>query len=145
MGLDMYLEKETYLGANFAHNEVTGTVAILRQGKPVSIKLERLSSVVEQVGYWRKANQIHSWFVENCQGGVDDCNRAEVPYAKLQELRTLCLKVLETKDPTPLPPQAGFFFGSTEIDDGYWQDLVDTVKIIDALEPDGDYYYQSSW
>ena len=25
------------------------------------------------VAYWRKANAIHSWFVENCQDGVDEC------------------------------------------------------------------------
>ena len=31
------------------------------------------SRIIEQVGYWRKANQIHNWFVENVQDGEDDC------------------------------------------------------------------------
>ena len=27
----------------------------------------------EEVGYWRKANAIHGWFVRNVQNGKDDC------------------------------------------------------------------------
>ena len=37
----------------------------------------------EDVGYWRKANQIHNWFVQNVQGGEDDCGIYEVSQAKL--------------------------------------------------------------
>jgi hypothetical protein len=53
-----------------------------------------------------------------------------------------------------LPPQAGFFFGSTEIDDYYWNDVADTIEILRPLVTgdgersvlsDGYYYYQSSW
>jgi cysteine desulfurase len=45
--------------------------------------------------YWRKANQIHAWFVQNVQEGVDECERHWVPREKLVELRDLCLDVLE--------------------------------------------------
>jgi hypothetical protein len=49
-----------------------------------------------------------------------------------------------------LPPQAGFFFGSTAVDEGYVEDLKDTIKIIDALPLDEksydvSYVYRSSW
>jgi hypothetical protein len=46
-----------------------------------------------------------------------------------------------------LPTQSGFFFGSTDYDEGYYQDIEDTVKILqEALsDPSGDYYYDSSW
>lgn len=50
----------------------------------------------EDVGYWRKANQIHNWFVQNVQGGEDDCGIYEVSQAKLIELRDTCQKVIDT-------------------------------------------------
>lgn len=36
------------------------------------------NSIAEDVGYWRKANAIHAWFVKNVQGGVDNCQSHEV-------------------------------------------------------------------
>ena len=50
----------------------------------------------EDVGYWRKANQIHNWFVHNVQGGEDDCGICEVSQSKLIELRDTCQKVIDT-------------------------------------------------
>jgi hypothetical protein len=55
------------------------------------------------------------------------------------------------KDPTVaqelLPTTDGFFFGSTDYDQYYYQDLVNTKKILEeALEEhEGNYEYQSSW
>ena len=44
--------------------------------------------------YWRKANQIHNWFVKNCQDGVDDCGRYVITVSDLKKLKELCEKVL---------------------------------------------------
>lgn len=51
------------------------------------------SSISQQVGYWRKANQIHNWFVENVQNGEDDCGEYEVTKRQLKELLDICEKV----------------------------------------------------
>lgn len=52
--------------------------------------------IIEQIGYWRKANEIHNWFVENVQDGVDDCEyHEEVTKEVLEELLTTCQKVLD--------------------------------------------------
>ncbi|RLB83158.1 MAG: hypothetical protein DRH15_05655, partial [Deltaproteobacteria bacterium] len=51
--------------------------------------------VVIEVGYWRKANAIHRWFVENVQDGNDDCERYYVPREKLKELKDLCQEVIK--------------------------------------------------
>ena len=48
----------------------------------------------KQLMYWRKANQIHNWFVQNCQGGVDDCERYVITVADLIKLKELCEKIL---------------------------------------------------
>lgn len=51
--------------------------------------------IMEQVGYWRKANEIHNWFVENVQDGEDDCSyHSEVTREVLEELLNICNKVL---------------------------------------------------
>ena len=51
--------------------------------------------IIEEVGYWRKANHIHNWFVEHVQNGVDDCDyHEEVTKEILEELLDVCRKVL---------------------------------------------------
>ena len=154
MGLDMYLSKRTYV-KRWDHQppQSKHRVIVTRGGKPrEDIDSYRISEVVEEVMYWRKANAIHSWFVQNVQDGVDDCKEYWVGEEKLQELIDLCSKVVETKDTTLLPPQTGFFFGSQEADDWYFIDLADTVKnLTKELElyrntkSSGEFYYQSSW
>jgi hypothetical protein len=52
-------------------------------------------SIFVEVGYWRKANAIHKWFVDNVQDGYDDCDYYEVTKEKLKELLDACLKVRE--------------------------------------------------
>ena len=49
------------------------------------------------VAYWRKANHIHQWFVENVQGGEDECKPHSVSREQLKELREMCLRVLALK------------------------------------------------
>lgn len=54
-----------------------------------------------------------------------------------------------------LPTQSGFFFGGTEYDDWYYQDIVETIKTFEELLAEeaklpegvysGDFYYQASW
>ena len=100
--------------------------------------------------YWRKANQIHKWFVDNVQRGVDDCGDYYVSHEKLQALLDLVNRALAERNPTLLSPQGGFFFGSTDIDEWYWQDLKNTktkLERIFALPQLSDlsFYYSSSW
>lgn len=53
--------------------------------------------IKEEIGYWRKANQIHNWFVENVQDGEDDCHyHDEVTKEVLEELLATCQKVLDS-------------------------------------------------
>jgi hypothetical protein len=116
----------------------------------------------DEVGYWRKANHIHNWFVNNCQNGEDDCGYHEVSKDKLEELLSLCRKVLNpTGGAIPLilqekiaeknlPTSTGFFFGSTAYDDGYYEDIKNTIDIIENILSGTDFenesiFYSSSW
>jgi hypothetical protein len=98
MGLDMYLSKRTFIGANYEHRNVKAKVSITIGKKKVNINPNKISYIHEGVAYWRKANHIHAWFVENCQGGEDDCGNYDVSTSKLKELIELCEQVLEKKD-----------------------------------------------
>lgn len=141
----MYLTKRVYVGANYEHNQVKGKIEISKNGKPVQVKLNNVSAIVEQVGYWRKANQIHNWFVQNVQDGEDNCAEYYVSIDQLKQLRETCIAALVTKNADLLPPTEGFFFGSTEIDQFYWDDLKETVEILADLDENADYYYNASW
>ena len=48
----------------------------------------------KELMYWRKANQIHNWFVQNCQNGVDDCEYYAITVADLLKLKEVCEKIL---------------------------------------------------
>lgn len=104
-----------------------------------------------EVGYWRKANHIHNWFVQNVQGGVDECQEVEVTREKMEELLNECKAVVVNpkEGPKHLPTQSGFFFGSTEYDEYYMEDIKNTIEILESELQDPDdgtkYYYQSSW
>ena len=169
MGLDMYLSANYYL---WAHKDDEQALAeqiskIIGEDLPPvpenHFRKTRIEGLNLEVMYWRKANAIHHWFVENVQQGDDDCGRYYVPFEKLEELLKLCEQVLtvyEDEDMpkhkkaqelnTLLPTQAGFFFGSTEFDEWYIADIKNTINglkmFLDSpVAQRCDYYYHSSW
>lgn len=159
MGLDMYLNKKTYVKKwNHTPDDKQFDVTVNRGGQPYAgIKPERVSYVIEEVAYWRKVNAIHQWFVDNCQDGVDDCREAYVSKDDLTKLVEVIRDIFDAAEgeerdsraASLLPPTAGFFFGGTELDEYYYGDLQSTLTELTALlaeeDSDGDYYYQSSW
>lgn len=107
-------------------------------------------NVSVNAAYWRKVNAVHRWFVVNVQNGEDDCGEYYVSHDHLKELLTTARQALFHKDPKLLPPQDGFFFGGTDIDEWYWHGIKSTIKQLDKITklPDFDrlsFYYQSSW
>jgi hypothetical protein len=107
---------------------------------------------VHEVAYWRKANAIHNWFVTNF-ATVDDCTPISLEKQDLYNLRELCMKVLDAHTEEValdlLPPASGFFFGSDAVDDWYWNNIEETIVLLNtALEQSVDdamFEYQASW
>jgi len=150
MGLDMYLEKRTYVKQwDFQKPEEKYNVEVTKGGETINIKPERVTHICEELGYWRKANQIHRWFVENVQDGVDNCGEYCVSKADLQSLLDVCLavKLDHSQAEELLPSASGFFFGNTDYDEWYYNDIDHTIVILkEALTDDNaSYYYSSSW
>jgi len=98
-----------------------------------SLAIERRT--MYKVGYWRKANAIHAWFVRECANGIDTCQDIYVSKEKARELLDLCKQVLadHTLAETLLPTQSGFFFGSLSYDNWYFEDLKYTVDVLEAV------------
>ncbi len=165
MGLDMYLSARKYVNKIDwsildKQDELDYAAATFPQWTNI-VEAAELSDVANKkdiygvsvsvnCAYWRKANQIHRWFVTNVQKGEDDCGEYYVSREQLKELLTTCRQALFYKDPNLLPPQSGFFFGNTDIDGWYWEDIKNTIKQLDKLVnlsefDDLSFYYQSSW
>ena len=115
-----------------------------------------VKEVTTEAVYWRKANAIHAWFVDHVQDGKDECVEHYVDREQLQTLIDTCKMVLADRGNVMsnraedlLPSRRGFFFGGTEYDEYYYQDLQGTI---DQLEPllteeykNWEFYYRSSW
>jgi hypothetical protein len=164
MGLDMYLHAKKYVSSSMEIEPEGNTyedfldVAGLSKG---NLPLSDYGSVSlsVKVMYWRKANAIHNWFVNNVQDGEDNCREYEVGREQLSQLRELCDRVIKDHDLAEelLPPQGGFFFGGTELDEWYFASLEETRDAIDKLlDPSNPlnkgsgfgswwFYYDSSW
>lgn len=151
MGLDMYLSGQRYV-KNWDHDAPSERheVVVEKGGKPVQSPFP-IAYVKYEAGYWRKANEIHNWFVKNVQDGVDDCGEYYVSAEQLQELLDTVNKVLKSRDPAVasslLPTTSGSFFGSTEYSEYYWESLERTKTILEnaLAQKELTYTYQSSW
>jgi hypothetical protein len=121
-------------------------------------------SIFEQVGYLRKANAIHHFFVQECQNGVDECQLSIVKKTHLKDLLKRCKRAMKLKKiylndgiikndeglESFLPTQSGFFFGGTEFDEWYFQGVAETKKIITKVLKNTDFdkqviLYRASW
>lgn len=101
MGLDQYLYAERYLGRwdhSSAEERMAANAALLAAGLS-DLQEENAGVMVRAtIGYWRKANQIHNWFVDNVQGGEDDCGTYDVSKEDLEELKQKCVLVLAASE-----------------------------------------------
>ena len=169
MGLDMYLEirKNEYCSE---YCQDKGSDLALEYPKditefipnPADLRISRQTNY--EVGYWRKANHIHNWFMQNCarrdewDNPIDNCRPVEITVGKLEKLLDDCKKVLADHSlaESLLPTQSGFFFGSTEYDEYYFGEIERTIEIIEPVLKFAkhkleikDYiwevYYRASW
>ena len=152
MGLDMFFTaRRSFWNCKEGDEEKAMQIRALFPELPEDIEASAGISVSIPFGYWRKANAIHNWFVENVQGGKDKCQKSWVSPEHMYSLLDTVKKVLADASlaPTLLPTTDGFFFGGTDYNDRYWRDLEYTKALLEkALDPamkDWHFDYQASW
>lgn len=106
-----------------------------------------------EIGYFRKVNFLVKFFKKK---GFDVPNQIPLVINRedAEELLSKCEEVLKdhSKGPELLPTMSGFFFGSTDYDDYYYDD-VEAVRdyVKDKLLPEfdtlkeGEYIYFETW
>jgi len=149
MGLDMYLNRRIYV-ENWDDNPIEEHIEVTLKKGGKKVKLNNPTYIIDQLMYWRKANSIHKWFVDNCGGGEDNCEEIYVGKDSLRKLKEVIEKVLSdhNKANELLPTSSGFFFGGTEYDEWYFKDLSETLEVINEVLDDdikGSITYQASW
>lgn len=102
--------------------------------------------------YWRKANAIHNYVIQQHADGIDECQPIPLNREDLHILSRLCRLLVffrnERLNAMILPTKSGFFFGSLEYDEDYYNDLQYTADKIDEALKDEDaeeFEYQASW
>lgn len=144
MGLDMSLKAYIHLYCEKDKLPIT----LMLDDREFTI--DKNDIVIKELAYWRKANAIHKWFVDNCGDGYDDCQEMYVSEDKLIVLRDLCERVMANKNLASelLPTTSGCFFGSLEYDEYYFKYIEYTIKAINDIinNPNVSHvYYQASW
>lgn len=125
MGLDMYLTKRRYVkNWNFTKPEEKHTVTVKRAGKVIKDKMP-VTDIIYEAGYWRKANAIHKWFVDNC--AKENYTGAEVYVSEeqLQELLDKCKLIVEKAVVVKGKIQNG-----SRMVDGEWKPIMEDGEFI---------------
>jgi hypothetical protein len=114
-----------------------------------------ITKIEAEFKYWRKANQIHQFFVTHAQDDVDECQETEIDPKLLYQLRDTCAAVLASPDQARvlLPCASGFFFGNTEYDEWYLDQVEQTHQWLNVfllketfeMLKGWEFYYRSSW
>ena len=132
----MYLSVHRFIGEQYEHRNVEFNHNYKVNDEELKLDMP-VDTVVMKGIYWRKANQIHGWFVNNVQDGEDDCREYFVEKQKVKELLDLIKRILKDRRKEKamelMPPKEGFFFGTYEIDSYYWEDLERTERELEEL------------
>lgn len=121
MGLDMYLQAE---------NKQTGEGRLVHS--------------------WRKANQIRGWFVTRFDQEPDEQLKIALTDDDIDALISDIEQVLADKAlaPSLMPTSSGFFFGSTDYDTYYFDELKDTLQYLKndfEYNPDNEQLFYTEW
>lgn len=91
MGLDMYINRKVH-----GYRKSDGTLSqSMEDYKSDEFGCGNGETVETEVAYWRKANAIHKWFVDNVQDGEDNCQESDIDINTLKRLRDTCLEVFK--------------------------------------------------
>jgi hypothetical protein len=178
IALGQFLYREIYIGGRYRTGEyaigsIEGGVDITlinNNGKKEQIKLDasKINTILEDVAYWTKANQIHRWFTEDSDSEIYVFVNGE----NLIGLKSVCERVIDFLEKQErvikyeeqfnekieyegfrddslafeiLPPEKDSNFGPYIIDDNYLSNLKYTVEALKDIDPNDSFIYEASY
>jgi hypothetical protein len=155
MGLDMYLTARKSI-SNWTHSKPDQQALYHSVVRGLDLDSDDLDgdfpviSVEVPVAYWRKAHQIHDWFVENNQDGEDNCAEYYVSRVSLEALHLLCNQVLDKPELAPEILPLGYSPAVDSYNEWYFEQITNTRdmlrKVLDNPKfVEYDLFYSSSW
>jgi len=158
MGLDMYLNRTNRTDHTISELESTDHETINPKSPEAAPFLplreyeypKGVYSIFHEVAYWRKFNALHNWFVSRVQGGVDECQTSEIDEETLVELIDDLKDVSRGEVIEDLEPVSGFFFGSTDKDEYYLEQINHALNTFEDVLKTFDFkkyrlFYRASW
>jgi len=99
MGLDMYLKAKLFT-SKYTNKEINAKLWKFAPFKPIeNIDTAEISF---EAAYWRKANAIHKWFVDNCQDGNDNGESYWVSREQIRKLIESCKRTIKVVKSFPM-------------------------------------------
>ena len=108
-----------------------------------------------QIGYFRKFNALHSYIVKTFADGIDNCQDIILYKEDVEQIKKVLDEVLNAhqqveKAKELLPTQSGFFFGGTDYDEYYFEDVKVAADLMQSFLDNFDFdkyqlVYRASW
>ncbi len=119
---------------------------------------EKNKDKMEEGIYWRKVNCVQNWFCKELHKSNEEtnCKKISVKFSLLEKLKSTILCIISQTNENlklkfaeeMLPCCSGFFYGSQEYDDNYFNDLYYTLSNLNKLimnHKKGNRYYYEAW
>ncbi|MDR2822330.1 MAG: hypothetical protein LBV58_02105 [Acholeplasmatales bacterium] len=163
MGLDMYiycakkhknLTNLSVIGLydSLAYIEKLDDIDLVNYLEPYTYETngeETVHKLFKMIGYFRKANSIHRFLYEKSNTSFPDYYPFEITrevivnlldiLKKLEILRESKFDDFEKIAKIMLPTQSGFFFGTIDYGDSYFEDIKDGLKIFNKILKEVDF------
>lgn len=142
----MYLHAKRFCSGGYDHStkeEKKLFKTILKAAELPQEMAQQSLTVNVTVGYWRKANHIHKWFIDNCSSGEDDCRPVDVCRDSLKTLRDLCQTVIDKSNLVPGNVHVGTSFEAGEKKEMYEPGKIveDPTVALDILPPSEGFFF----
>ena len=108
-----------------------------------------------QIGYFRKFNALHSYIVKTFANGIDNCQDILLYKEDVEKIKKVLDDVLNVhqqaeKAKEILPTQSGYFFGGTDYDEFYFDEVKVAADLMQKLLNNFDFesyqlVYRASW
>lgn len=108
-----------------------------------------------QIGYFRKFNALHSYIVKTFADGIDNCQDIILYKEDVEKIKKVLDDVLNVhqqaeKAKEILPTQSGYFFGGTDYDEYYFEEVKVAADLMQNFLDNFDFenyqlVYRASW